>query len=300
MSAVIRPQSVELFFMIDFLVVGHIVQDVVPDGYTIGGTATYIAITARNLGRQPGIVTRLAPDFVLPKVLHDVQVARVASAHTTTFHNVYHDGHRQQFLLNVADPIQPEDIPSTWYVAPIVHLGPLARELDTRFAKLFPNALVGVTPQGWLRQWDDPAPFDAAQCSSGWRVRMRPWKEARDILPYVDVLVLSEEDLNGNAELMDEYIGLTRIAVITQGAQGCNVFVNGTSTHVPGFPAREVDPTGAGDVFAGAFLIRLSETNDPIEAARFANATASFSVEAPGVTGIPMRAQVEARIQFQI
>jgi sugar/nucleoside kinase (ribokinase family) len=55
-----------------------------------------------------------------------------------------------------------------------------------------------------------------------------------------------------------------------------------------------VDPTGAGDVFAPAFMIRLIETGDPCEAAQFANVVASFSIEGPGVTGIPMRKQVEA------
>ena len=271
--------------MIDFLIIGHVVQDVVPNGYTVGGTATYMSITARNLGRRPGIVTRLAPDFVIPAVLHDIAVHRVDSAQTTTFHNIYHDGRRRQFLLARADPIQPGDIPDAWRAVPIVHLGPLAREVDARFAKLFPGALVGVTPQGWLRQWDETK-----------RVRMRPWAEAPEILPHVDVLVLSEEDLNGNTELMDEYARLTRIAVMTQGPKGCTVFTNGIEKHVPGFPACEVDPTGAGDVFAGAFLIRLQETGDPFEAARFANATASFCVEAPGVTSIPTRAQVEERL----
>ena len=271
--------------MIDFLVIGHVVQDVVPEGYTVGGTTTYSSITARNLGRRPGIVTRLAPDFVWPPVLHNVAVARVSSARTTTFHNIYHDGHRQQFLLSVADAIQPDDVPAEWRAAPIVHLGPLARELDPRFAQLFPNSLVGVTPQGWLRQWDESK-----------RVRMRPWKEAREILPHVDVLVLSEEDLNGDAALMDEYARLTRIAVMTQGRAGCIVFTQGQARHVPGFPAREVDPTGAGDVFAAAFFIRLQETQDPFDAARFANATASFCVQAPGVAGIPTREQVEERL----
>jgi sugar/nucleoside kinase (ribokinase family) len=270
---------------IDYLIIGHVVQDVVPEGYTVGGTATYGSITARNLGRRPGIVTRLAPDFVWPPALHGVAVHRVPSAHTTTFHNVYKDGHRQQFLLAIADAMQPEDIPATWQSAPIVHLAPLNRELDVRFAKLFPNSLVGVTPQGWLRQWDE----------SG-RVRMRSWEEAREILPHVDVLVLSEEDLNGNAALMDEYAGLTRIAVMTQGPRGCIVFSEGTERQVPGFPVAEVDPTGAGDVFAAAFLIRLQETNDLVEAARFANATGSFCVQAPGVAGIPTRAQVEMRL----
>src|SRR5574341_678817 len=262
--------------MIDFLVVGHLVQDGVPNGYVVGGTATYGAITARNLGRRPGIVTRLAPDFILPDVLYGIEVQRVDSAHTTTFHNIYRDGHREQFLLAVADPIQPEDVPSTWRAAPIVLLGPLARELDSRFTKLFPGALVGVTPQGWLRQWD----------ASG-RVSMRSWDEAHQILPHIDVLVLSEEDLKGNEALMCEYAQLTRIAVMTQGARGCTIFANDTSQQITGFPENEVDPTGAGDVFAAAFLVRLAETQDPIQAARFANATASFCVQARGVSGIP-------------
>ncbi len=275
---------------IDFLVIGHLVRDVVPDGYTVGGTATYSSITARNLGRRPGIVTRLAPDFLVPPQLHDIAVQRVPSVHTTTFHNIYHEGHRQQFLLSVADAMQPEDIPLEWMATPIIHLGPLCRELDPRFATLFPNSLVGVTPQGWLRQWDETG-----------RVRMRLWDEAPQILPHVDVLVLSEEDLNGNADLMDEYVRLTRIAVMTQGARGCIVFTQGMEKQIRGFPVPEVDPTGAGDVFAAAFFVRLEEEQDPFEAARFANATASFCVQAPGPTGIPTRAEVEDRLtEFSI
>jgi sugar/nucleoside kinase (ribokinase family) len=188
-------------------------------------------------------------------------------------------------LLARADDLQPADIPTEWRAAPIVHLGPLAREVDARFAKMFPGALVGVTPQGWMREWD-----------ATHRVRSRCWDEASDILPNVDVLVLSEEDLNGECDQMDEYARLTRISVLTKGPKGCVVFANGIEKHVPGFPAREVDPTGAGDVFAGAFLVRLDETNDPFEAARFANATASFCVEGPGITTIPTRAQVEERL----
>jgi sugar/nucleoside kinase (ribokinase family) len=60
-----------------------------------------------------------------------------------------------------------------------------------------------------------------------------------------------------------------------------------------------VDLTGAGDVFASAFLVRLDETaqssgvEDPWEAARFANAVASFSVEGQGISAIPSREQVD-------
>ena len=53
---------------------------------------------------------------------------------------------------------------------------------------------------------------------------------------------------------------------------------------------------GAGDVFASAYLIALSENKDPYEAARFANAVASYSVEARGLSSIPTRRQAEDRM----
>ena len=39
--------------------------------------------------------------------------------------------------------------------APIIHLAPIAQELDAGLAKQFPTSLVGVTPQGWMRGWDE-------------------------------------------------------------------------------------------------------------------------------------------------
>ena len=63
-------------------------------------------------------------------------------------------------------------------------------------------------------------------------------------------------------------------------------------TKIPPRKANEVDPTGAGDIFATAFLLRLQETGDPVQSARFANITASFGVEHLGVAGIPSREKV--------
>jgi 1D-myo-inositol 3-kinase len=85
--------------------------------------------------------------------------------------------------------------------------------------------------------------------------------------------------------------------VLTRGARGCTVFQQGREPFdSPAFHAHEFDPTGAGDVFTAAFLIRLHETGDVVESARFANCVASFAVEAEGVTGIPTRAMVEERM----
>jgi len=60
----------------------------------------------------------------------------------------------------------------------------------------------------------------------------------------------------------------------------------------PPRPARLVDPTGAGDVFAAAFFIRLSQTRDPWEAARFATQVAARSVTRRGMESTPTREEM--------
>jgi sugar/nucleoside kinase (ribokinase family) len=275
----------------DFVVVGHLTQDERPAGYDLGGTATYAAITARNLGYRAGILTRAAEDFPQHELLHDVEIERLTSDRTTTFRNIYDmHGTRRQFVRDVADSVDATRLPATWHDAKIALLGPIAREVEIAMVRQFDaKTLIGVVPQGWLRQWDETG-----------RVRARTWAEAPDILPYSRVLVLSEEDLGEFAERLNDYIALTEIVVLTRGAKGCTVFQQGRKRFdSPAFHASEFDPTGAGDVFTAAFLIRLHETGDVTDAARFANCVASFAVEAEGVTGIPTRGMVEARLQGQ-
>jgi len=80
--------------------------------------------------------------------------------------------------------------------------------------------------------------------------------------------------------------------VLTHGPRGASVYRAGEVRDFPTRRAKEVDLTGAGDVFAAAFLIRLAEVDDPWEAARFANVVASFSVEGQGVSAIPSRSRL--------
>jgi sugar/nucleoside kinase (ribokinase family) len=67
--------------------------------------------------------------------------------------------------------------------------------------------------------------------------------------------------------------------------------------HAPAFKsAVEVDPTGAGDVFAAAFFWHLHNSGgDWRTAADWANCVASFVVEKRGVAGVPKLAEVEKR-----
>jgi hypothetical protein len=266
----------------DFLVIGHVTKDLNPNGFNVGGTVTFASVTASNLRYRAAIVTSAGPDIDFDKALPGIGVASVQSRETTTFQNIYHAGQRRQFVRAIAAPLTPEAIPPDWRRAPIVLLGPLVQELEESVVELFPDSLIGVTPQGWMRQWD----------SSG-KVSPCPWSGAEYLLPKVEVLTFSEEDVGGDRSVIEEYVNLTNIVVITSGWQGSTVYFEHEVRWFPTRPIVEVDPTGAGDVFAAAYLVRLWETEDPWEAARFANIVASFSVEGPGVTTIPLRAQVE-------
>lgn len=79
------------------------------------------------------------------------------------------------------------------------------------------------------------------------------------------------------------------IVCTTQGAAGATVRVCGSSVDVPAPPVREVDPTGAGDTFAGAFIAALPAGADPVEATSVGCAVAAPSVQVLG----PMEAPVD-------
>lgn len=267
----------------DFLVIGHVAKDLTDEGYRPGGTVVYSALTARNLGRRVGVITSAGPDLDLGHILEDIEVVCLSSPVTTTFRNIYEEGGRRQYVHAVAEGIEPGDVPLAWRQVPIVHLGPIAGEIAGDMIDLFPSSLLGLTPQGWLRRWDQQG-----------RVSPRRWTEAGKLLARVDVLILSEDDLAGDARTLRSQLGVPRVTVVTEGAQGATVHHQRERFRFPARQATAVDPTGAGDIFAAGFLVRLAETDDPHEAARFANVAASLSVERVGIASVPNRAQIEA------
>ncbi len=275
----------------DFLVIGHVTKDLQEDGCTIGGTVTFASLTARNLGQRTAVVTRASPDLSLNPLYQGIEVLRLPSPATSTFQNLYSaDGTRTQFLRAVAEPIEVEDIPSAWREAKVVLLGPLTDELEGSIVNIFPHSLIGVTPQGWMRQWDEEG-----------RVFPKPWESVAEVLIHAKVVVCSENDIERDEEVIHAYAGMADILVVTHGPAGATVYHQGEARRLPAFETVEVDPTGAGDVFAAAYLIELERSGDPYAAAHFANCVASFIVEKPGIEGIPTLEQVERRlVQFPL
>lgn len=272
-----------------FLSVGHFCYDVSPNGYILGGSAAYSTLAARNLDLHARAVTAVGTNFDRHNpLLKGIDTRYHESPETTIFDNQYDpDGQRQQFILGTAETLKADDIPTEWRASDIVYLCPIADEVSAEVVHCFSdNTLIGATPQGWLREWDTTG-----------RVGAKRWETATDILPYIDILILSDEDLRSYPDELERYITLTRIVVLTQGAQGATLFEKGTQLGSTAYPVTEVDPTGAGDVFATAFLINYYQTRSVKDALNFAHCVASFAVEGVGTSSIPKLKQVMARLK---
>lgn len=266
---------------VDYLVIGHVAHDLTPEGPRLGGTAAYSALTAKALGLRVGILTASGPETSLAP-LGDIPVISLLSPNSTTFENIYTDHGRVQYLRAQATRLDLSRVPEVWRRTPIIHLGPIANEVDALLPEGFSPTLLGLTPQGWMRRWDSES-----------RVYRGEWNNADAALARADAVVISREDVNDDDEIIEYMAHQTRILVVTESAAGAVLYWHGDRRRFRAPKITEVDPTGAGDVFAAAFFIRLLKTRDPWEATRFATLLATCSVSRVGLDGIASPREVE-------
>jgi sugar/nucleoside kinase (ribokinase family) len=267
---------------VDYLVVGHLTQDLTPQGTVFGGTASYAAVTARAMGMRVGIITAFPSDVELPK-WEGITILAHPSEYATTFENIYTPEGRTQYIHHLASPLNMSHVPETWRNTPIVHLGPMAREIDPLMARSFPNAFIGMTLQGWLRDWD----------SKG-RVHFTEWPESSFVLNKASAAVVSIEDVQGDERIIEAMVNQVQVLAVTEGPAGARLYWNGDVRRFRPPTAIELDPVGAGDIFATVFFARLNATKDPWEATRCANALGAISVTRPNLQGVPTPFEVQS------
>lgn len=265
---------------VDYLAIGHITRDLTPSGARIGGTVTYAALTAQALGLRVGILTSWGEDVELG-LLSSVSIANLLSENSTTFRNVETSRGRQQTISNVASNLEYHHIPDPWRNATIVHLGPVAGEVEPLMIRNLPAALIGITPQGWLREWDESGVVS---------IRKRP--EVTEILEKSGAAVISVEDVSGNEQRIEDMAVACRVLAVTEGQSGVRLYWNGDVRRFRPPEVKLLDTTGAGDIFAAAFFTRLYTTRDPWEAARFATLLSAFSITREGLESIPTQREI--------
>lgn len=259
---------------IELVAIGHVTLDIVDGEPRLGGAASYAALTADRLGVNAGIVTSAARDFPFWDRFANVHRRTIDSPHTTELEHHFADGRRRQRVRHVACAIRSEHLTGLPLAddAAVLYC-PVLHEIECPFERLSPGGLVTVAPQGFFRRWDD----------TGW-ITVGEWDEAETALADADAVCLSEDDTPVPEELAEHFSG--RAFVITRGRQGCRVYSGADVFDFPAVPAREVDPTGAGDVFAAAFTLSLRRGDALPRAVRFASREAAAAVETAGVEGL--------------
>ncbi|HUF08353.1 MAG TPA: PfkB family carbohydrate kinase [Rhodothermales bacterium] len=243
-----------------YLVAGHTTRDLVENGWRIGGSVAYAVLVSRHLGLEAFVVSSCGSDVGAPSLYHTVNASIQGSQETTTFRNLETEGRRTQEILAVADPLTTLTVPAGWKNPNILHLAPVFQELDETFVRWFSPRLCGATLQGWLRAADDAG-----------RVKFGLHRDLERIVQCLDIAIFSWHDLITDIKLRESLFRMVPVCVETHGAGGCVVAEKGRERAVTSQPLAIEDSTGAGDVFATAFLARYFESGDPMEAARFAN-----------------------------
>lgn len=254
--------------------VGHVTIDRVNGTERVGGAAAYASLTARHLGVHAAVVTSAGADFPYWDLFSGIESHTVASESTTVFVNSYRDGARTQHIGALASPIRAEHLTGLHLAenAAVLYC-PVVHEVEAPLTRLTSKGLCGVAPQGFYRRWDDTG-----------RVERRDWDQAADRLKEVDFVCLSERDAEVPEEIAEGFPGLA--FVVTRGENGCRVYSGVDVYDFPAVPVPEVDPTGAGDVFAAAFLVALRAGKAVPHAVQLATRTASMAVAAEGVSGL--------------
>lgn len=282
---------------VEYLVVGHVTVDLFEKRFILGGSATYSALTAHRLGMRVGVLTSADFEPLLLDTLvgrdnfrqpeSPIRVLRLPTQTTTCYVNEYDETGRRQLLLGRAEDLRPAHVPEEWRTASVVHLAPLNQEVDPALLDTFSAGLLMVTPQGWMRGWDEEGVVHAV-----------PWVHAEAALARADVAIFSVDDVP-DPLLRQRYVERAKLVVITENRRGCVVYERGKEpwrSHAFR-PARETDPTGAGDVFAASFAVQYHRTGNPRTAADFANCVASFALEKRAWQSIPTAEAVADRLR---
>jgi 1D-myo-inositol 3-kinase len=242
----------------------------------VGGAASFVSRAAVVFGLRTALVTAAPPASRLLRELRELDgltMHVVASDQMTTFALDYSGPVRRLMLRAAAPPLRPEHIPDPLRRAPVTYVGPVAGECDrTLVESLGRDTFVAVGLQGWLRSADPDG-----------RIQPHLHREVDQPPANLRLAVLSEED-HPEAEAIARRLAARGVIVaLTRAANGATVFTNDGQIPIAAHPARELDPTGAGDVFGLCFAVALGRGLSLEAAGQLAARAAAQVVEGPGL-----------------
>ncbi len=220
-----------------------------------GGCAGNIAYTLRQLGGTPLVLAALGSDgaVYLDRMREwgiDTSLVRVDEDSFTAQAIIITDQDNNQITAFHPGAMQT------------AHETPVPTGRDIRVAIVAPDgreAMVRHAAQ--LAAAGIPFVFDPGQ-----GLPMFAGDELDRFIGQASWVAVNDYEARMMSERMDTSLAaLSRRAnirgiVVTLGAEGCELWIQGARSHVPAVPARTVvDPTGCGDAFRGALLHGLAQ-----------------------------------------
>ena len=280
--------------MFDLVGIGNPVYDsiVTPssrtNGRVLSGCSTNACLAVKRLGlERVGLIGNVGPDYV-DRLRSDLKASGVISSlevHEATggFHLEYDDaGNRTLEVLGVAERIRSNNILDEFLDARFILIGPILGEVDLDLVKFIRNsteAKVFLDPQGLIRLvGEDGKIFHKCENES-----------FRKILDLVDLVKPNEPESITITGMNDPIHGLKQLQtmgdafpIITLAERGSVLVHDNCAWRIPAYKTNAIDPTGAGDVYGGSFIVEYLRTHDYVESALFASAAASMMVEQVG------------------
>jgi len=268
------------------LVVGSIALDTVETPYgkvndSPGGSALYFS-TAASFFAPVNVVGVVGEDFdfnlvdFLKAKQVDLSGLKVEKGDTFRWGGRYHDNMNQRdtlfTYLNVFEKFKPE-IPENYRSSKFVFLANIHPELQLEVLKSInsPTLTILDTMNFWI---------------SGSRAALEK------VIERVDVMILNDEEIRELTGIQNINIASRailkmgpKVLVVKKGEHGAVLITKDDFFSAPAYPVdKVVDPTGAGDSFAGGFVgylaccTKLNDT-DFRKAVAYGSTVASFSVE---------------------
>jgi sugar/nucleoside kinase (ribokinase family) len=250
----------------------------------VGGACTYIALSASYFVKPVKIVAVVGDDFPEATLSYmrgkgiDLEGLQIKKGEKSFFWaGRYHSNFNQRDTLvtelNVLADFDPI-LPASYQNAEYLMLGNLTPQVQMRVLqqlKRRPKLVALDTMNFWM---------DIAM------------DDLKKVLKKVDVLTINDEEarqLSGEHSIVKAAAIIQEMGpkflVIKKGEHGALLFHKGKKFYAPALPLEEViDPTGAGDTFAGGFMGWIAKTDDISfenmkKAVIYGSAMASFCVE---------------------
>ena len=289
----LRTKNFKVFLM-SLLAVGTVAFDDIETPYghaekVVGGAATYITLAASYFTKNPKIIADNGDDFPQQELdfmqsrgidLSGLQVKKGEKSFfwAGRYHQDMNGRDTLDTQLNVLadfDPVLPESYKQG---VDFLMLGNLTPAVQMRVLEQLPQRpkLVALDTMNF---WMDTA-----------------LEELKAVIKKIDILTINDEEarqLSGEHSLVKAARKIhdmgPRYLVIKKGEHGALLFEDDNVFFAPALPLAEVvDPTGAGDTFAGGFMGYLTRTGELSfdnmkRAVIYGSALASFCVEKFGI-----------------